>query len=63
MTDLISFYDQVIRLADEGKAVDLIYLDFSKDFDTVPHDILLEKLGAHGLDECTLHWIKNWLND
>jgi len=47
---------------DEGKAVDVIYLDFSKAFDTVPHSILLEKLAAHGLDGCTLRWIKNWLN-
>jgi len=45
-----------------GKAVDVIYLDFSKAFDTVPHSILLEKLAAHGLDGCTLRWIKNWLN-
>ncbi|GAB0186977.1 hypothetical protein GRJ2_001163000 [Grus japonensis] len=26
------------------------YLDFSKDFDTVSHSILMEKLAAHGLD-------------
>ncbi|KAK4806451.1 hypothetical protein QYF61_021343 [Mycteria americana] len=24
--------------------------------------ILLEKLAAHGLDRCTLHWVKNWLD-
>jgi len=62
LTNLISFYDQVTHLGDEGKAVDVIYLDFCKAFDTVPHSILLEKLAAHGLDRCTLHWIKNWLN-
>jgi len=62
LTNLISFYDQVTRLVNEGKAVDVIYLDFSKAFDTVPHSILLEKLTAHGLDGYTLHWIKNWLN-
>jgi len=43
-------------------AVDIVYLDFSKASDTVPHSILLERLAAYGLDECTLHWIKNWLN-
>jgi len=62
LTNLISFYDQVTQLVDEGKAVHVIYLDFSKAFDTVPHSILLEKLAAHGLDGCTLCWIKNWLN-
>ncbi|KAF1548265.1 RNA-directed DNA polymerase from mobile element jockey, partial [Eudyptula albosignata] len=56
LTNLISFYDQVTCLVDEGKAVDVVYLDFSKAFDTVSHSILLEKLAAHGLDRCTLRW-------
>ncbi|KAK4810585.1 hypothetical protein QYF61_007322 [Mycteria americana] len=62
LTNLISFYDKVTRLMDEGKAVDVVYLDFSKAFDTVSHSILLEKLAAHGLDGCTLRWVKNWLD-
>jgi len=53
LTNLISFYDQVTCLVDEGKAVDVIYLDFSKAFDTVSHNLLLEKRVAHGLDGCT----------
>ncbi|KAK4814767.1 hypothetical protein QYF61_026744 [Mycteria americana] len=62
LTNLISFYDKVTRLVDEGKAVDVVYLDFSKAFDIVSHSILLEKLAAHGLDGCTLCWVKNWLD-
>ncbi|KAK4832412.1 hypothetical protein QYF61_023091 [Mycteria americana] len=62
LTNLISFYDKVTHLVDEGKAVDVVYLDFSKAFDTVSHSILLEKLAAHGLDRCTLRWVKNWLD-
>ena len=54
LTNLISFYDKVTCLVDEGQAVDVVYLDFSKAFDTVPHNILVEKLAAHGLDGCTL---------
>ncbi|PKU42732.1 rna-directed dna polymerase from mobile element jockey-like [Limosa lapponica baueri] len=60
-TNLISFYNKMIRLLDEGKAVDIIYLDFQKAFDTVPHRILVGKLAAHGLGEHTICWIKHWL--
>ncbi|GAB0206013.1 mitochondrial enolase superfamily member 1 [Grus japonensis] len=49
----------VTHLVDEGKAI--VYLDFSKAFDTISHNILLEKLATHGLDRCMLHWVKNWL--
>jgi len=62
LTNLISSYDQVPCLVDQGKAVDVIYLDFSKAFDTVSHSILLEKLAAHGLERCTLCWVKKWLD-
>ncbi|KAK4830721.1 hypothetical protein QYF61_013171 [Mycteria americana] len=62
LTNLISFYNKVTCLVDEGKVVDVVYLDFSKAFDTISHSILLEKLAAHGLDGCTLHWVKNWLD-
>ena len=49
------------RLASEGQAVDVVYLDFRKAFDTVPHNILVERLAAHGLAGCTLRWVKHWL--
>ncbi|KAK4813675.1 hypothetical protein QYF61_019568 [Mycteria americana] len=62
LTNLISFYDKVTHLVDEGKAVDVVYLDFSKAFDTVSHSIFLEKLAVHGLVGCTLCWVKNWLD-
>ena len=38
-------------LVDEGKSVDIVYLDFSK---AVSHSILLGKLAALGLDGYTL---------
>jgi len=54
--------DQVTRLVDEGKAVDVVYLDLSKAFDAVSHSILPEKPAAHDLDGCTLCYVKNWPN-
>ncbi|RMB88030.1 hypothetical protein DUI87_35617 [Hirundo rustica rustica] len=62
LTNLVSLYDQVTRLVDAGKAVDVVYLDVSKAFDTVSHSILLDKLAAHGLDRSTLRWVRNWLD-
>ncbi|KAK4818107.1 hypothetical protein QYF61_005910 [Mycteria americana] len=47
---------KVTCLVDEGKAAGVVYLDFSKAFDTISHSILLEKLAAHGLDGHTLFW-------
>ncbi|PKU38106.1 rna-directed dna polymerase from mobile element jockey-like [Limosa lapponica baueri] len=54
LTNLIFFYDKVTHLVDEGKAVDVVYLGFSKAFHMVSHSILLEKVAARGLDESTL---------
>ena len=62
MTHLIAFYDGITGWVDEGKEVDVVYLDFSKAFDTVSHNILLGKLRKYGLDEWTLRWSENWLN-
>jgi len=42
--------------------VDVVYLDFSKAFDNVSHNIILRKLRKCGLDEWSLRWSENWLN-
>lgn len=42
---------------DEDKAVDIVCLDLSKNFDNISHSILLDKLGAHGLGKCTF-WVR-----
>ncbi|KAJ7405129.1 RNA-directed DNA polymerase from mobile element jockey-like protein [Pitangus sulphuratus] len=44
LSNLISFYDNVTHLADQGKPIDVICLDFSEAFNTVPHRILLDKM-------------------
>jgi len=62
LTNLIAFYDGMTGWVDEGRAVDVVYLDFSKAFDTVSHSILVGKLRKCGLDEWSVRWIKNWLN-
>jgi len=62
LTNLIAFYDGMTGWVDEGRAVDVVYLDFSKAFDTVSHNILLGKLRKRGLDKWSVRWTENWLN-
>jgi len=62
LTNLIAFYNGMTGWVDEGRAVDVVYVDFSKAFYTVSHNILLGKLRKCGLDEWTVRWIENWLN-
>jgi len=50
-------YDDITGWIDEGRAVDVVYLEFSKAFDTVSHDIFLGKLRKCGLDEWSVRWI------
>ncbi|CAM5094575.1 unnamed protein product [Eretmochelys imbricata] len=40
----------------------MLFLDFSKAFDTVSHSILASKLKNYGLDEWTLRWTESWLD-
>lgn len=42
LTNLISFCDKVTHLVDEGKTVDVAYLDLGKAFDTFPQHSLGE---------------------
>ncbi|CAM4600830.1 unnamed protein product [Caretta caretta] len=62
LTNLIAFYDEITGSVDEGKAVDVLFLDSSKAFDTVSHSILVSKLRKYGLDECTTRWVESWLD-
>ncbi len=60
-TNLVEFMDTVTRAADEGKAVDIFYLDFAKAFDKVPRQRLLNKMRAKGIHAGIIKWIEAWL--
>ena len=54
---------EITKWIDVGSPVDIIYLDFQKAFDKVPHQRLLLKLKAHGIGNSITDWIEQWLTD
>jgi len=62
-TNLLVFLEEVTSYLDSGYPVDVIYLDFKKAFDKVPHQRLLLKFASHGISGNVLKWIENWLRD
>ena len=46
-----------------GKEADMIYLDFSKAFDSVSHPKLLLKLQQHGISGLLLNWFSDYLSN
>lgn len=61
MSKLVVFCDVITRWVGEGGTVDVAYLDCSKAFDTVTHNILEGKLRKSRKDEQTMELIENWL--
>ena len=49
LTIFFFFFEEISKWVDEGSPVDIIYLDFQKSFDKVPHQRLILKLKSHGM--------------
>ena len=62
-TTLQLFYilDEWTEILDDGGTVDVVYMDFMKAFDKVPHEHLLAKLSAYGIGGDVLTWIRSFL--
>ena len=60
-TNLLEYMEKLTKLVDEGHSVDVIYCDFSKGFDVVPHRRLLAKCDGLGIRGKVLRWVEEWL--
>ena len=63
ITQLIEVLDEWTEKLDSSHAIDTIYLDFQKTFDTVPHKRLIRKLESYGITGNLLGWIRNFLSN
>ena len=54
------FIEEITKWVDDGSPVDIVYLDFQKVFDKVPHQRLLLKLKAH-IGNDVINWTEMWL--
>ena len=61
ITQLLMVLEIWTEMLDDGDPVDAVYLDFRKAFDSVPHQRLLGKLKAYGINGKITKWIKNFL--
>ena len=61
LTQLLHHIDDVINDLNDDCNADVLYLDFSKAFDKVDHQLLLKKLKMYGFRGKVLDWISNFL--
>ena len=61
ISQILSFYENIISKLENGDNVDDIYLDFSKAFDRVDQNILLHKIKALNITEKILKWLETFL--
>ena len=54
--------EDITQALSNGNGVDIIYLDFQKAFDKVPHKRLLKKLHDYGIRGQVYEWVKEFLN-
>ena len=60
---LIRFSSMLYENLNKGKSILSIFIDFSKAFDTVPHNILMQKLSHYGIRGKTLQWLEDYLKN
>ena len=62
-TNLLETVDFISYKLAKKRPVDVIFLDFAKAFDTVPHARLLVKLEAYGISGSLLRWVGDFLSE
>lgn len=60
-TNLVEFTNIATKVVESGRQLDVIYTDFTKAFDKINHEILLNKLESLGVFSMLLQWIGSYI--
>ena len=60
---IMMLVDKITEALDQGESVVGVFLDFSKAFDTVDHNILLQKMDKYGITGVELQWFEDYLSN
>ena len=63
LAQLLTCYNDWAKARNCSQQTDIIFLDLSKAFDSVPHERLLLKLQRYEIDGSLLLWIRNFLTN
>ena len=62
-TACLEFIDRIMKDLDDKKTPISVFIDLSKAFDTINHDILIGKLAHYNLDTTSLNWFRSYLSN
>ena len=60
---LLQLADQIYESFELNEYITGVFIDLSKTFDTVDHDIMLKKLENYGISGTHVQWFRNYLSN
>ena len=60
---LLTIMDEWTEMLEKGQIIDIVYFDFQKAFDTVPHRRLIELMKHYQIDDVVIKWVNDFLTN